>query len=187
MDEEDCVAEEEVDEADPDADYEEQVKVLYAAPRANYRCRGGWSRGRTRYGSRFGRRAQHQPYADSQGTAQQGVPRRSIAQGPPTLGNATSTRGLPCEQQAQACYEKHDIGVSFPTRKGTSQHFALIRIGEGQAQTVPANMVSVGKPYLLGLLILPTWHRGLVVITNPLIQQIEVYPKGHMPINKVEE
>ena len=42
------------DEGDTDAEYQEQDDdVLYAGPPGNFRGRGGWRRGRSRYGSRF--------------------------------------------------------------------------------------------------------------------------------------
>ena len=75
-------AEEVGDEGEAEADYEE---VFYAGARANLRGRGGWRIGRSRYRSLFGRPCQHQPYASSEGTAQQGVSTRRIAQGPATL------------------------------------------------------------------------------------------------------
>ena len=110
IDDEQGDAEEEGYECDADADYEEQdEELLYAGPTGNFRGRGGGRRGRSRYGSRFGPRGESQPYAYSQGTAQQRIPTRSIAQGPPPPAKATSTTGLPSEQPSQASYGNPDI------------------------------------------------------------------------------
>ena len=96
-------AEEEGDEGDADAEYEEQEEeVLYAGQPGNFRGKG-WSRGRSRYRSRFGRRVfgQRQAYAYPPGSAQLAAHTRPNAQGPRPQSSATSTSTRPRYDQKQ--------------------------------------------------------------------------------------
>ena len=101
-DEPQAEADVEGEEADADADYDAaEEEGLYAGPHGNFRGRG-WRRGRSRYGSRFGRRGfgPRQAYAYPQGAVNQeplrGQTRKALPhkrrlplppQDPPTISN----------------------------------------------------------------------------------------------------
>ena len=127
-------ADEEGDEGDADADNDDaDEEVLYAGPPENFRGRG-WRRGRSRYGSRFGRRGfgPGQASAYPPGAAQQGAYLRLNVHGPPPSAQSTSSSAAPpYEQQQQAPRVSPEPDATFAMSSGIFPRYARIQIGEG--------------------------------------------------------
>ena len=118
-----------------------------------------------------------------EGMANANPTRTTAHEPPPSL--ATCTTGPYKVQQQQPLYVSPDTSCYNCNECGTSQHLALSTIGEGSVRTFRINMLSVGSPYTMALVILEMWLRGAA--PSPLKDLIEVSDKENLLLDDPEE